>query len=65
MSPNAGGGGNCGVAAKEYSCGHGAQINFGDLTPYLSYDAAGQKYKDDVNVYLLHAKSGSFQTEWM
>ncbi len=39
-------------------------INFGDLTPlYLPYDAAGQKYKDDVNVYLLHAKSRRFQTE--
>jgi hypothetical protein len=39
MSPNAGGGG-CGVSAKEYikeySCAHGAQINVGDLTPYLT-----------------------------
>jgi hypothetical protein len=25
----------CGVSAKEYSCAHGAQINFGDLTPIL------------------------------
>ncbi len=24
--------------ANEYSCAHGAQINFGDLTPYLTYD---------------------------
>ncbi len=31
MSPNAGGGG-CGVSANEYSCAHGAQIHFGDLT---------------------------------
>ncbi len=27
-----------GVSANElYSCAHGAQINFGDLTPYLTY----------------------------
>jgi hypothetical protein len=41
MSPNAeeGGGGSVGVSANEYSCAHGAQINFGDLTPYLTYDA--------------------------
>ncbi len=36
MSPNAGGGG-CGVSANKYSCAHGAQINFGDPTPYLTY----------------------------
>jgi len=35
MSPNAGGG--CGVSANKYSCAHGAQINFGDLSPYLTY----------------------------
>jgi hypothetical protein len=29
---------SCGVSANEYSCAHGAQINFGDLTPYLTYD---------------------------
>jgi hypothetical protein len=27
----------CGVSANEYSCAHGAQINFGDFTPYLTY----------------------------
>ncbi len=32
------GGWICGVSANEYSCAHGAQINFGDLTPYLTYD---------------------------
>ncbi len=39
MSPNVGGGGGggCGVSANEYSCAHGAQINFGDLSPYLTY----------------------------
>ncbi len=31
------GGGGCGISANEYSCAHGAQINFGDLTPYLTY----------------------------
>jgi hypothetical protein len=36
-SPNAGEGGeSCGVSANEYSCAHGAQINSGDQTPYLS-----------------------------
>ncbi len=43
MSPNAGGGGSCGVSANEYSCAqNGAQINFEDLTPYLSYDTVPQ-----------------------
>jgi hypothetical protein len=39
MSPNAGGwgGGGCGVSANGYNCAHGAQINVGDLTPYLTY----------------------------
>jgi hypothetical protein len=39
MSPNTGGGGGgCGVSANEYSCAHGAQINFGDLNTYLTHD---------------------------
>ncbi len=29
--------GGCGVSANKYSCAHGAQINFGYLTPYLTY----------------------------
>jgi hypothetical protein len=39
MSPNAegGGGAGCGLSVNEYSCSYGAQINFGDLTPYLIY----------------------------
>jgi hypothetical protein len=38
MSPNAGGRGRgCGVSANEYSSAHGAQINFGDVSPYLTY----------------------------
>jgi hypothetical protein len=35
--PKCGGGRGCGTSANEYSCVHGAQINFGDLTPYLTY----------------------------
>jgi hypothetical protein len=27
----------CGASANEYSCAHGVQVNFGDLTPYLTY----------------------------
>ncbi len=34
VSPNAGGGVSCGVLVQLYT---GAQINFGDLTPYLTY----------------------------
>ncbi len=37
MSSNAGCGEGVGVSANEYSCTHGAQISFGDLTPYLTY----------------------------
>jgi hypothetical protein len=39
MSPNGGGGGGGGggVTANESSCAHGALINFGGLTPYLTY----------------------------
>jgi hypothetical protein len=29
----------CGVSANEDSCAHGAPINFGDLTPYLTFCA--------------------------
>jgi hypothetical protein len=41
MSPNSGGwggGGFAGVSANVYNRTHGAEINFGDLTPYLSYE---------------------------
>ncbi len=36
MSPNAGGGG-LRISSNEYSCAHGAQINFGDLTTCITY----------------------------
>jgi hypothetical protein len=39
MSPNAGGGEVAGPQPmSRYSCAHGAQINLGDLTLYLTYD---------------------------
>ncbi len=41
MSTNAGDGGA--VSANGYSCTHGAQINFGELTPYLTYAYDGQE----------------------
>ncbi len=41
MSPNAGGGGggvgSCGVSVNELEPYTGAQINFGDLTPCITY----------------------------
>jgi hypothetical protein len=38
MSPKkCGGRGGCGVSSNEYISAHGAKINFGDLTPYLTY----------------------------
>ncbi len=36
------GGGGCGVSANEYGCAHVAQVNFEDLTQYLTYDCCGQ-----------------------
>jgi hypothetical protein len=51
-------GGSCGVSASEYSCTHGAQINFGDLTPYLTYGVSDTiettccvAFADMFNVY--------------
>ncbi len=35
--PKCGGGGVAGFSANEYSCAHEDQINFGDLTPFLTY----------------------------
>jgi hypothetical protein len=32
-------GGSCEVSANEYRCTHEAQITFGDLTPYLTYES--------------------------
>jgi hypothetical protein len=42
-------GGGCGVSANEYSCAHGAQIKFVDITPYLTYGKiSGKKMADYV-----------------
>ncbi len=46
------GGEVAGVSANEYSCAHGAQLNFGDLTPYLTY-AVDISFKNEVTVILL------------
>jgi hypothetical protein len=43
-----GGGGGCGISANEYSCAHGALINFRDLTPYLAY--AGT-FEDEAKIW--------------
>jgi hypothetical protein len=60
MSPNAGEGGcGCGASANEYSCAHGAQINFGDLTPYLTYGGKSIIAVDSKKslVFLCHSYS--------
>ncbi len=46
MSPNAGGGGSCGAqpTLSTYSCTHGAQVSFGDLTLYLTYAESALQY---------------------
>jgi hypothetical protein len=64
MSPNVGGWGDgvAGFSVYEYSCAHGAQINFGDLTPYLIYSQVGLelpissslKYIFDKSVQYIH-----------
>ncbi len=57
MSPNAGGGESCRVSANEYSCAHGAQINFGDLTPHLTdVSLKFKRRKSSIDVVLLHVK---------
>ncbi len=59
MSPNAGGG-DCWVSVYEYSCAHGAQINFGDLNLYLTYGIG-----TDVMInYCLSTVSLSFRCEF-
>jgi hypothetical protein len=32
------------LSANEFSCAHGAQTNFGDLTPFLTYDLEERFY---------------------
>jgi hypothetical protein len=60
--PKCGGSGGVGLrglrlSANEYSCAHGAQINFGDLTPYLTYGGEGC-YTSDLLCWLTVIWSG-------
>ncbi len=34
----------CGILANEYICAHWAQINIGDLSPYVVKSADSKKY---------------------
>ncbi len=58
MSPNAeGGGGGYGVSANKYSCALRAQINFGDLTPYLTMPSG---HVQCTSVHFLHIALKNF-----
>jgi hypothetical protein len=52
-------GGSCGVSANEYSCAHGAQINFGDLSPYLTFEYNFFLLQNFSALYTLKPGSGS------
>jgi hypothetical protein len=66
ISPNAwvvvGGGGGCGFSANEYISAHGAQINFGDLTPYLTHGCDHSLFSTIyiLDFYLNPHKKGPF-----
>jgi hypothetical protein len=51
----------CGVSANEYSCAHEAQINFGDLTPYLTYGISALKNRSGVTMEDLGLKEQTKQ----
>ncbi len=54
VSPNAREGESCGVSANEYSC-TGAQINFGDLAPYLTSVARQRLFSEPyMTVHFSH-----------
>ncbi len=65
MGPNAGGEGGRSreVSANEYSCTHETQINFGDLTPYLTYGCKKSDslcnglWKKNLNTFFLKKAS--------
>jgi hypothetical protein len=51
--PKCGGRGSCGVSVNDYSFTHGAQINFGDLSPYLTYNGTRINKKKTLQLNLL------------
>ncbi len=54
-----GGGGGCGVSANEYSCAqYVAQINVGDLTPYLT---CGLQSRQSAKLFLQSSELGLLQ----
>ncbi len=58
------GGGVCGGWANGYSCTHGAQINFEDLTPHLTYGSlAASRLSASFFSSLLVCKALRFSTE--
>ncbi len=52
-----GSGGGCGVSSNDHSCAHVAQINFGDLTSYLTYVSRHPSIRRD---YEFGFSSGSY-----
>jgi hypothetical protein len=57
MNPNAGGGGSCGGLSRWVQLCTGAQINFGDLTPYLTFNMSSRPFSDVVdscNCVIMH-----------
>jgi hypothetical protein len=40
------------VGLTVYSCAYGAQINFGDLTPYLAYDGGKGGVTPPISTFL-------------
>jgi len=53
------GGGGRRVSANEYSCALGAQINFRDLTPYLTCGPASYD-TDETVLYKKYRESGVY-----
>ncbi len=55
MNPNAGGRGVAGSQSMSTAVHKaGAQINFGDLTPYLTYEGESPVFGSDLHQYRTH-----------
>jgi hypothetical protein len=56
MSPNVGGEreGGCGVSADVQLCTWSPKINFGDLTPYLTYGPPAAYKKEEQRTFHMH-----------